>query len=215
MSFDVEQLQQHLPSYLSSEDRRLLSSALRDIASGVTSGYFLSNNQDVFINQMLQGDGWRGFQLYIHEQGNVRSTRGLVLSNSCDVSPDNKRDTLPKVTFAPLVRLSQYERVLYVALKKEGNNKMTEDKVREKISAIKSQKVTNIFYIPAGTVLEEDYVVRLDEAQSMPLSMHANSGEAEKIFTLNNVGFYMLIFKLSVHFCRLHEEVQRNDQMTV
>ena len=127
---------------------------------------------------------------------------GLVLSNSCDVDPINPRDLPARVVFAPLVKLSRYKRLL-------EESGIDAKRVEQKISSIKEQKTTNIFYLPAGRALAEDHIVRFDELQSMPLSAHAESADKEKLFTLSNTGFYMLVFKLSVHFCRLHEKVNR------
>ncbi len=56
---------------------------------------------------MQQGDGWRGFQIFSFKSGNVNSVRGIVLSNSCDVSEENARVLPPKVTFAPIVKLAR------------------------------------------------------------------------------------------------------------
>lgn len=78
-----------------------------------------------------------------------------------------------------------------------------------KIAAIKAQKTSNIFYLPAGGVLQDDYVVRFDDAHNMPVAAHAKLEGREKLFTLSNTGFYMLVLKLSVHFCRLQEKVNR------
>jgi len=90
------------------------------------------------------------------------------------------------------------------------NSRLGKEKVEAKITSIRQQKTTNIFFLPAGGPLEEDHMVRFDEAQSMPVSAHTKSADREKLFTLSNTGFYMLIFKLSIHFCRLQEKIRRN-----
>ena len=151
---------------------------------------------------MLQGDGWRGFQLFIFESGERRSVRGVVLSNSCDVDPENPRDVPARVIFAPLVKLSAYEALL-------AKSGIDAAKVQAKITSIRAQKTTNVFFLPASGTLAEDHVVRLDEAHSMPVAAHIGSADREKLFTLSNTGFYMLVLKLSVHFCRLQERVNR------
>lgn len=202
MSFNVDSLQQHIPFYLTSEDQRALVEELNAIASGGTANYLLSAYNDTFKDDMLQGDGWRGFQLFLFETGERRPVRGLVLSNSCDVDPANPRDVPARVIFAPLVKLSAFKGLL-------DASGISAEKVEAKIASIKAQKTTNIFFLPAGGPLEEDYVVRFDEAQSMPVAAHTKSPDREKLFTLSNTGFYMLVLKLSVHFCRLQEKVNR------
>ncbi|WP_143043314.1 hypothetical protein [Sphingopyxis sp. YR583] len=125
-----------------------------------------------------------------------------MLSNSCDIAPENARATPSRVTFAPLVKLAAYQELLH----KSG---IKPESIEDKISSIKAQKITNIFFLPAGGDLAEDHIVRLDEAQSMPVSIHEKSEEREKLFTLSMAGFYMLVFKISVHFCRLQEGIPR------
>jgi len=198
---DVDSLKQQIPYYLTAEDQRVLLDELRALSEGANRGYILNPSSESFADEMLQGDGWTGFQLFLFESGERRPVRGLVLSNSCDIDPDNQRDTPSRVLFAPLARLSVYEKLL-------TNGGVAADKIKVKLDAIRRQKVTNLFYIPAGQNEPEEYIVRFDEAQSMPLSFHFSDGR-KKLFTLSNTGFYMLILKISVHFCRLQEKVQR------
>jgi hypothetical protein len=68
-----------------------------------------------------------------------------------------------------------------------------------------------MFFLPAGGPMAEDHVIRLDDAHSMPVAAHIAAEHREKLFTLSNTGFYMLVLKLSVHFCRLHEKVNRKN----
>lgn len=205
MNFDVEHLQRHIPHYLTAEDQQTLIRELKAIVGGESADYFLSSYNDQFQAHMLQGDGWRGFQLYLFETGALRSVRGLVLSNSCDVDPANPRDLPARVIFAPLIRLAAYEALL------EASD-VSADRVAAKIASIRAQKTTNIFFLPAGGPLGEDHVVRLDEAHSMPVPAHAASADRQKLFTLSNTGFYILVLKLSVHFCRLQEKISRRNE---
>ncbi|MFZ5708815.1 MAG: hypothetical protein ACOY4T_03890 [Pseudomonadota bacterium] len=202
MEFDAESLEKQIPFYLTADDQQVLVRELKAIAGGGAADYLLGEYRDSFKDVMLQGDGWRGFQLFIFESGERRSVRGVVLSNSCDVDPENPRDVPARVIFAPLVKLSAYEALL-------ASSGIDEVKVRAKIASIRAQKTTNVFFLPASGPLAEDYVVRLDEAHSMPVAAHVGSADREKLFTLSNTGFYMLVLKLSVHFCRLQEKVNR------
>ena len=202
MNLDAETLTQQIPYYLTAEDQKVLLDELTAISRGGTGEYILGEYRDSFKEVMLQGDGWRGFQLFLFETGERRSVRGIVLSNSCDVDPANPRDFPARVIFAPLVKLAAFKALL------EGSG-ISAERVAAKIAAIKAQKTSNIFYLPACGVLQEDYIVRFDDAHNMPAAAHADSEGREKLFTLSNTGFYMLVLKLSVHFCRLHEKVNR------
>lgn len=201
---DPESLRQQIPYYLTAEDRKVLVNELTSISRGGTADYFLSPHQDAFRDEMLQGDGWRAFQLFLFESGERRSVQGLVLSNSCDIDPGNSRESPARVIFAPLVKLAAYQ----AALKSKG---IELQKINEKFAAIRSQKTTNVFFLPAGGPLKEDHIVRLDDAHSMPVAVHIGAEKREKLFTLSNTGFYMLILKLSLHFCRLHENLNRKN----
>jgi len=207
MEFDAESLRKQIPLYLNAEDQQTLVRELKAVAGGGTADYLLSDYRDSFKDVMLQGDGWRGFQLFIFKSGERRSVRGVVLSNSCDVDPENPRDVPARVIFAPLIKLSAYHALL-------AENGVDTVRVQAKIASIKAQKTTNVFFLPACGTLTEDFVVRLDEVQSMPIAADTNVDKREKLFTLSNTGFYMLVFKLSVHFCRLHEQVNRKPANT-
>lgn len=202
MNLDAETLIQQIPYYLTAEDQKVLLDELTAISRGGTAEYLLGAYRDSFKEVLLQGDGWRGFQLFLFETGDRKSVRGIVLSNSCDVDPENPRDVPARVIFAPLVKLAAFKALL------EGSG-ISAERIAAKIAAIKAQKTSNIFYLPAGGVLQEDYIVRFDDAHNMPVAVHAKSEDREKLFTLSNTGFYMLVLKLSVHFCRLHEKVNR------
>ncbi len=43
------------------------------------------------------------------------------------------------------------------------------------------------------------------------IAAHIAAEDREQLFTLSNTGFYMLVLKLSVYFCRLHEKVNRKN----
>lgn len=202
MNLDIESLQRQIPYYLTSKDRQVLINELKAISRGGTADYFLGQTQDAFKSDMLQGDGWRGFQLFMFDTGKRRSVQGLVISNSCDVDPNNRRDLPARVIFAPLVKLANYEALL-------GKRNITQRKIDEKLATIRAQKTNNLFFLPSGGPLTDDHVVRLDDAHSMPVTAHSAATDREKLFTLSNTGFYMLVLKLSIHFCRLQEKVNR------
>ncbi|WP_124295811.1 hypothetical protein [Acetobacter pasteurianus] len=202
MNFDTSTLEQQIPYYLTAEDRQVLVRELEAISQGGSAEYILSDYRDNFKSEMLQGDGWKGFQLYIFKKKSLKSVSGLILSNSCDIETKNLRDTPARVTFCPLVKLNKYQEVLKKA-------QLPEEKIQQKISAIRSQKITNIFFLPAGRWGTDDYIIRFDDIYSMLVKDFHENQECEKIFTLSNTGFYMLLLKLSIHFCRFQEKVDR------
>ncbi|MBZ4023745.1 hypothetical protein CKO11_14925 [Rhodobacter sp. TJ_12] len=116
MNLDAETLIQQIPYYLTAEDQKVLLDELTAISRGGTAEYLLGAYRDSFKKVMLQGDGWRGFQLFLFETGERRSVRGIVLSNSCDVDPENPRDVPARVIFAPMVKLAAFKRLLAAAI---------------------------------------------------------------------------------------------------
>lgn len=168
---------------------------------GAQTGYYINGSQDIYANERLQGDGWCGLTLFSFASGERKDVRSILLSNTCDVSPGNNRTLPPKLVFAPIVRLA----VIEGRFAAKG---IPQAQVDDKVKAIKQQITTSIFYLPAGGPLEEDYVALLDDVHSVPVSAHENDNK-RKLFTLSMAGFYLFVFKLSVHFCRLQEDVDR------
>lgn len=202
MTFSPENLKNQIPYYLTSAPvQKELVANLEAIMGGAQTGYYLSASQDSFADERLQGDGWRGLPLFSFESGEKKYVRGILLSNTCDVSPENDRTLPPKLVFAPIIRLSAVEA-------RFATRGISPAQVADKVKAIKDQIATSIFYLPAGGPLEEDYVALLDDVHSVPVSAHENDNK-EKLFTLSMAGFYLFVFKLSVHFCRLQENVDR------
>ncbi len=201
MSFDPETIRLQIPHYLTAAPKqKALVGELKALSEGASDRYFFHRLSDPYGSTLLQGDGWRGFQVFSFETGARRSVSGIVLSNSCDVAPENTRSLPPKITFASIVKLSAIRtRFTQVGLKHE--------QIEAKLTAIREQAITSMFFLPAGGPLDEDYVALLDDVHSMPVAAHDQS---EKLFTLSMAGFYLFVFKLSVHFCRLQEDVDRS-----
>lgn len=204
MPIDSEYMKLHLPHYLATENRDTLIKNLESIRDGRSANYLIGTHRDPFMEEMLQGDGWRGFQKFNFYTGEICSIRGLVISNSCDIDPNNPRALPTQITFAPLVKLSQYEEIL----RRSWTDTL---RIQNRLDSIRDQKTTNIFFLPEGGQLSEDYIINFDDISSMPASLHMESKEREKLFTLSDTGFYLLVFKLSVHFCRLQENINRSD----
>ncbi|MCY4356527.1 MAG: hypothetical protein OXD01_03295 [Gammaproteobacteria bacterium] len=73
MSFDAESLQKHIPSYLAEEYQKVLFRELKALSSGSNADYILNPRNDSFRNAALQGDGWRGFQLFEFQNNRTKN----------------------------------------------------------------------------------------------------------------------------------------------
>lgn len=203
MNLEKDELERYFPSYLTKAGKESILSGIRAFQNKENYGLFLSGISGSPKDTILQGDICRGFSYYdFSKEGLVENIAGIVISNSCDISTENKRNLPVNVVFCPLFSLKMYQKLL----EDEGFDK---NRVEGIISSIKNQNTTNILFLPESQFITQDAVVRLDMAYSISLNhLKAKSGDY-KICSLNQFGFYLLLFKLSVHFCRLHEGIER------
>jgi hypothetical protein len=201
MAISVDSLHDQIPYYLTKEQKEGLLKALKDFPRNAP--YYLTGQyKEEYQEKLLQGDGWTKLKIFNFYTGEKASINGIVLSNTCDVTPENARDIPVNIVFAPIVPLSAYS----AALEKGG---ISSEKIQQKIQAIKAQQITTIFYLPAGDGFDKDHIVLLDDIHTIPAKAFEQEAEKSKQFTLSLFGFYLFVFKLSVHFCRLHEGVNR------
>ncbi len=197
MEITSDSLQEQIPYYLTQGQKEGLLRALKDFPKKVN--YYINGYQDI----LLQGDGWTKLQARRFDTGKGVSILGIILSNTCDIAPENKRDLPANIIFAPLIPLPSYVSLL----QKTGINAI---RIQDKVTSIKEQMVTSIFFLPAGNGLQEDHIALLDQIYTMPAKVFELEKAKSKVFTLSLIGFYLFVFKLSVHFCRFHEQIARN-----
>lgn len=184
----------NFPHYLTNPQAERLAA---EFAQYESANYYTRLRAD----ELLQGDGWSGLDIVDVRNGNRTRVRGITLSNSCDIDRNNRRAMPPHVVFAPLIKLQSFEGRLRAA-------GLAADKIDDKISAIRKQHITSVFYLPMGANLAEDHIALLDDLHTVPLEMFL-SADQPKLFTLSQVGFYLFIIKLSIHFCRFSEGIYR------
>ncbi len=196
MPISAETIQEQIPYYLTKEQKEGLIKALSEFPK--TTQYYTG----LYPTELLQGDGWEKFDVIRFEDGVRGQIKGIVLSNSCDISQENRRDLPPKITFAPIIKLANYAQLL-------SKNGITQEQIGSRFQAIREQRVTTMFYLPKGGALDDEHVALLDDLHSIPAYAFERVTDRKKLFTLTMVGFYLFLLKLSVHFCRFHEEVAR------
>ena len=197
MDFTVEDIKDHIPYYLTQEAKEGLVKALKDFPEKIN--YYTTKHP----SELLQGDGWSSLDIINVETAERKSIKGIILSNSCDISSENTRDVPAHIVFAPIIPLSLYEGLL-------AQSGIDRNKISSKINSIKLQKVTSLFYLPKGGCLESDYIAVLDDLHTLPVKFFYKKLNRAKQFTLSQVGFYLFLFKLSIHFCRFHENILRD-----
>jgi hypothetical protein len=90
----VEQIQDHIPRYLTLQQERALAA---ELATFEGRNYYTH----LFGDELLQGDGWSSIEIISFETGDRTKIKGILLPNSCDIAPQNKRDFPPRIVFAP------------------------------------------------------------------------------------------------------------------
>lgn len=197
----LDNIVEHIPFYLI-QDKDAQKGFIKNLENFPNNiNYYTS----YYPNEELQGDGWEGLDIVDIVTCNKIPVKGVILSNSCDISIENERDLPVNVVFAPIVKLEAYKEKL-------KNAGVSETQINSKIEAIKKQQVTSLFYLPALDKFPESIVI-FDDVRSLPMNYFQNNKSKQtvkKIFTLSQFGFYLFLFKISIHFCRFHERVLRD-----
>src|SRR5258708_1614266 len=155
MEITAETIRDYLPYYLTEDAKRGIVNELKQFHLDKMQYYLLN----LFQQEMLQGDGWKRLQLRTFGTGEKIFINGVVLSNTCDVAPDNQRDLPVRIIFAPLIPLAAYVSML----EKAGVQKV---RIDSKVDAIRRQKATTLFYMPAGSRLDAEHRVLFGDIQS-------------------------------------------------
>lgn len=214
----IEFIKRYLPEYLTPDQKEDLFKIIKEDFPKSDSAekiYFtLEDNSN-----LLQGEAIIDvpFAFLDLEKGVFENNYGwgLVMTNSCDISPENKRLETPIIQFAAIYKLSDYIGEL------EGRE-ISIDRIKSFINDLKANRISNLFYLPKiekeNTLIMEESFVRFDFNTSITSEILSESRydlnympEGDKIFTLSNYGFYLLLIKLSIHYCRFREGVFRNN----
>lgn len=191
MDLSVESLSQYIPYYLTQPQKEGLVKALQEFPS---CNYYSSLQHE----GILQGDVWTGLQLFNFDTGERQGKRGIVISNSCDIDSKNIRVAPVSLVFAPMLKISAYQSFLQ-------RNSVSKEKIENQLREIRRQALTSVFYLPPGRGMDEEHLVFLDSLHSIPVKYFEKNEEPKKVFSLSQVGFYIFVMKLSMHFCRMHE----------
>jgi hypothetical protein len=85
----------------------------------------------------------------------------------------------------------------------------SEEKIKNHISDVKAQKVSSMFYLPSIGELGES-VVFFDRLLHVSQKyVDRKTVQTRRLFSLSDYGFYLFVFKLSIHLSRIREGVDR------
>jgi hypothetical protein len=192
----IEDATQFLPKYLTPASREELFKELKNLPE---IARFFTHFAD---HDPYQGDGWQNLD-YVDVVG-LKACRAfmLVVSNTCDMSPENKRKWAASITIAPIVRLTRFADIL-------RSERVSEEAIVGLLKDIRAQEVTQIFYLPRVAPLEDEYLALLDQPQSQPMARFTENDEKRPVFRLSQSAFWLFLLKLSIHFCRANEGIER------
>ena len=185
-----DELKKYLPKYLSEENYNTLLAELKSFPYNIDGRMYTSVLDK---NVIFQGDGLKEMPIIdlANIERGVKKVSCLILSNTCDMDLSNSRMFPASIMYAPIINLTKYISVL----QKQGINS---NKIENHISNLKQQKITQIIFLL-------DRIHHVDNR-----FINRDTLENQRLFSLSDYGFYMLTFKLSVHFSRIQEKVNRS-----
>lgn len=211
MSAIEEYIERHLPAYLLRTDKQRIKDGLKQFFPEHRTGeiqysdFFFVSENDYF----MQGDLIESLPIvdwdFDNSTFNTAFGQTMLVSNSCDVSAGNERLSTKNALFAQVIPLQEYVN----DLEESGTSKAQIDSL---LSDLRNQKLTNVFYLPPNPLNDLEYLVFLDKICWFPSSEFVKKMpniQKERFISLTNWAYYLFIFKLSVHFCRVPEEVER------
>lgn len=198
----VDNIKLYLPQYLSDiEQSRLREELSQFPMDGTKDTVYTSALQNA--DYLLQGDGIDMVPYLNFPDLTIKEVPVLLMSNTCDMSTENRRMNDSRIMYSPIIRLDKYEQLL--------RSKFPEERVTNHLKDIRAQYVSQILYLPKGERLDYEGIVFFDRSISIPLNKDRVGYMCEhKLFTLSNFGFYLYLLKLSIHFTRIQEKIDRS-----
>ncbi len=197
----IEEIRNFLPTFLSQgSESAFLDELTHFLRHSENQPFFTEALSDQ--NFILQGDGLEGLLIINLPDTTVKQGKGIVLSNSCDINPLNDRLFEASLCYAPIFSLPAY----LEALRKHFPKHRVDFHERD----IRRQAITQIFFLPKGGKLDNDALVFLDRIVSIAnQSIDRTNVSDRRLFILSDFGAWLFTLKLSIHFCRIRDKVDR------
>ena len=199
---ELDDLKLYLPKFLSENSEKSLFEGLKDFPNNLDGRFYtqkLKNEETIF-----QGDGISGLLVVNLPSTQINGAKCLLFSNTCDLDPSNPRSFPSQIVYAPIFDLEKYQSRL------ASLPEYSPQKISDHIKAIQKQEITQIFYLPQlGGILKESIVFldRINNCQNN--SIDRRDLPSQRIFSLSDYGFYIFLLKLSIHFTRIRDKVDR------
>ncbi len=197
---NIEDIERYLPQYLSQGGKEELFRGLNDFPNVYDRMYtdYLKKEHYLF-----QGDCIDNLNFIFYAGNSCIQAKGMLLSNTCDLSLENERITPINMSYVPVIDLQKYSDMLLEKTKDKN-------KVDSYMKNIREQRITHLFYLP-GHGERQEAVAMLDHPCSFSdTSEVLKNISSRRIFTLSDLGFYLFLLKISIHFTRIRESVERH-----
>lgn len=199
---DLEQLKLFLPKYLSKESEDDLFRNLKDFPSNIDARLY---TRKLPLDELIyQADGIENLLVVNFPDKQIGEANSMVLSNTCDIDQGNIRLFSASICYTPIFNLQKFIDKLL------SKPEITKRRVNQFVSQIKKQRITQIFYLPVGGRLSSESFVFFDKINNCDNKFISRQElKTRRLFTLSNYGFYLFLFKLSIHFTRIREDIDR------
>lgn len=215
MKFGDDNFELLLPSYLTSEQKTRLKDSLKQFA---VQRHIENPKNDLDYSNFVTKQGCVYFKQsdlvyeirypHLNEKNfefEKYYTTAIVLSNTCDISDENSHSLNKKqCVLAPIIKLD-----VYIESLRELDS-FTDDGLASFLSELKLQRITNIFYISDNG--GDEYIALLDKIFWFPteeLNSYLTEINTNKLFSLTHFGYYLFLLKLTFHFSRFPESLDR------
>jgi hypothetical protein len=198
----IEDVQLYLPKYLTPDSEKALFEELKNFPQNIDGRLYTSRLKNELT--IFQGDGIKELLVVNLPDTNVNPSPTMILSNTCDIDPNNQRLFKSRLVYAPIFNLKKYHNMLLTASSRD------QAAIDQHVESIKRQRITQVFYLPKGGQLTNDSMVFLDRINNCDNSYISRDRIKElRLFTLSDYGLYLFLFKLSIHFTRIAEKIDR------
>ena len=199
---NLDDIKIYLPKYLSTESERELYKSLQDFPNSIDQRMYTTHLKDE--HTVFQGDGLHDLPAVNLPDTQIKKVLAIVLSNTCDIDPANKRNFPSQIVYAPIVGLKKYTALLKHALLN------SEERITGHLESIRKQYVTQILYLPRLEGSLDESIVFLDRVYHISNDyVDRDKLKTSRVFTLSDYGNYLFLFKLSLHFTRIQDKVER------
>jgi len=199
---DLEEIKLYLPKYLSTVSEQNLFDNLKDFPENIDTRMYSTLLLDDQI--IYQGDGLEGLLIINLPDSRIGKEKAMVLSNTCDIDINNVRFFSSSICYAPIFNLQKYINKL------KARKAASAENISQFVQSLKKQRISQIFYLPGGGKLDSDSFIFFDKINSCDNSViERKELSTKRLFSLSNYGLYLFLFKLSIHFSRIREGIDR------